>query len=592
MNTGPIIEIEGGEVLANLAERTITGRLIPFGEEGRTNVGRFLIEHPDDIDTSDAEADPSIISLNLDHERASVVGRGTRVWKQPDGVYASWQIARTPAGDAALADATNPSGRRRRLSGEFGPAIIRAGKLVGGHAKLWGSALVPMGAFPGAMVLAADTPDGEAAEPVEPAPADSSDEHPTVELPALPEDVTVVTPAGDTALYTPEAAPAEDNPEEEGGSTVTATATDVLAGAPAALVPPTLAPSAPAAPARTQSRDSDLRQVLAAFATLKVDRGNADAMQVLAALSDVKTAGNGSLLTGANGTPSIVRPSWVGQLYDGIEYEREFIPLGKVGTDITINGKQGYTLARRAATTGTTEMEVTASTGTWAGDKADISSHSGFTKTAQSTRRNFAVGNDLAREFWDLPGGEEVVLAYLRLLVEEYYIWSDLNANLDWITAAGTPVAPATASYSAEYPDAMGMVIQGILAVKARKGAKKRRDVPTFAILNELAYTELAYAAGGDQHLPAFVEFRVSTDGSGTAETVQLVQGDTGIEDTPSVIVGARPAIEFDELPGGPLTIEALDIARGGIDKAVHGYLQTFSVRPEAVVLIGTADEA
>lgn len=580
-----IINIEGGEVTASLADRTITGRLLPYGEEGRTNVGRFTVE----AGSVSLPADPAVISLNIDHNQSDNVGRATRVWEQADGIYASWTIANTPDGDAALADALSPTGIRRRLSGEFGPAVIRAGKLVAGHAKLWGSALVPMGAFPGAMVLAADTP--EQPDALDTFLGPDEEGHLSVLSTELPVDITVSTPEGEQSTYTPEAAPAKDNPQE-GGSIVTATATDVLAGAstPAAPVPPTLAPSAPAA-TTTPRVERSARQVLAAIAAYKANPQDADALQVLAALSDITISGNGSLPTGANGTPSVIPPNWVGQYYQGEEYAREYITLCKLGTDITATGKSGYGLHRRSGATGTTEMPLSPSGGTWAGNKTDVPSHSGFSTAKTSTLRRFARANDLAREWWDLPGGEAMVEAFIRLLVEEHQFWSDQNALADIITAAGAPVAPATGDYPAGYPAALGMLIQGILAVKARKANTQRRDVPTFAIANDRAYAALVYAAGGEQNLPAFVNIAVSTNGSGTVDgTVQVVQGATGIEDTASVIVGDRRAIEFDELPGGPLHIDALELARGGIDRAVHGYLQTFEVRPEAVVLVGTAD--
>jgi hypothetical protein len=545
------VQIEGGDILANLEDRTITGRLIPFGEEGRTNLGRFMVE----AGSIELPTDPSVVSLNLDHERSQNVGRATRIWEQPDGVYATWSIARTPAGDAALADAVSPSGRRRRLSGEFGPAVIRAGKLLAGHAALWGSALVPLGAFPSAMVLAADTPE--------------------------------TTPAT-TATTTEGESPVTEIAQAVAEPTTTETPAVVLAAAPA--VPPTQTPPTQTAP--RVNHNPAARDVFASIAALRANPQDTAARDVLAALADIKISGNGSLPTGANGTPSIIQPTWVGELYDGVDYVREYITLGKLGTDISVEGKKGFTLHRRSATTGTTELTLADANAiaNWAGNKAELSGYSGFTQTKQSTRRNFALGNDVAREWFDLPGGAPYVEAFLRLLIEHYYYWTDTYAAADWITAAGTPIAPATSDYDSSYPATMGMVIQGILAVKARKGANERRDVPTFAILNEVAYADLAYAAGGSENLPAFVDFRVSTDSEGTADRVQLVQGNTGIEDTASVLVGARPAIEFDELPGGPLQINALDLAHGGIDRAVHGYLQTFSVRPEAVVLVGTAD--
>ena len=569
-----LIEYEGGEVLANLEERTITGLLIPFNEDGRTNLGRFQVE----ANAIDLPADPSIVSLNTDHERNQVVGRATRLWQEPRGVMATFAIARTPEGDAALADATNPQGKRRKLSGEFGPAIIKAGKLVAGHARLWGSALVTAGAFPSAQVLAADTPETNLT-----APAVTLDSRPftpdengdiTIDAAELPTTVTVNPPEGDAVTYEPTAAPAEATTNPEGASTVTAT---VLAGAQApATVPNTLG----SATAQTLARPADLRQVFAAIANFKNDPTSMEARQVLAALTDIKISGSGALPAAG-----VLQTNWVGQLNQGVPYVREYITLGKLGTDITAAGKKGFKARRGTASTPLDKFD-----GTWAGNKAAVNSYNGFTTTVESTRRAFAIAEDIAREFYDLPGGLEVIEAFLRLIVEDYHRQSDEWALADWITAAGTPIAPTTASYPANYPGALGQLIQGILAVKMRK-ADGRRDVPTFAIANELAFAELAYAAGGDQNLPAFVNIAISTNSTGTVDgNVQIVQGSTGIADTSSVIVGANYAIEFDELAGGPLHIDALDIAKGGIDKAVHGYLQTFAVRTEAVVLVGTAD--
>ncbi|UOE43741.1 hypothetical protein [Agromyces larvae] len=599
--TDNLIEFEGGDVLANLDERTITGLLIPFGEEGRTNIGRFQVE----ASAVALPADPAVVGINRDHIRSDVVGRAVRIWEEPRGVMASFKIANTPEGDAALADPT-----RRKLSAEFGPAVIKAGRLVAGHAKLWGAALVPAGAFPSAQVLAADTDTVEVEGYERPAHTESSssysssldngheyaDETTTVEdIEDLGDGKKRITRTVTTVTEITEPASAPDEDNTEGESTVTDTNTEVLAGAqprPVAQAAGLIATT----PATASPRPTEARQVFAAIAALKANPFDRDAEQVLAALADVNVSGNGSLPTGANGTASVIPPNWVGQLYQGIEYTREYIHLMTLGTDITLTGKKGYGLFRRAATTGTTEMALAATgsgSGTWAGNKTELPSHSGFTAPKTSSLRRFARGNDFAREWVDLPGGEEMVESYIRLLIEEHAYWSDQNALADIVTAAGTPVAPATALFPDDYPDALGMLIQGILAVKKRKPNNQRRDTPTFAIANEVAFAQLVYAAGGDQNLPAFVNIAVSSDRTGTVDgTVTVVQGETGIDDTASVIVGDKRAIEFDELPGGPLRIDALELAKGGIDRAVHGYLQTFEVRPEAVVLVGTADEA
>jgi hypothetical protein len=370
---------------------------------------------------------------------------------------------------------------------------------------------------------------------------------------------------------------------------VTATAT---AGAPApaaqptqvlASVPPTLIPGN--APTTTEARPIDLRQVFAALSDLKANPGHEEARQVLAALTNIT-------MTGSNSLPAtgVLRENWLGELYQGIGYEREYITLGTLGTDIHAAGKKGFRTKRGTSGTPIAGPDGIPNAGTWAGNKAEINSYNGFTQTAASTLLRFAVGNDIGREFYDLPGGAEVVEAFLKLLIEDYLYWSDTNALAAIVTAAGTPVAPATAKFSAAYPDAIGQVIQGILAVKAKK-TDQRRDIPTFGILNAAAYEDIAYAAGGEENMPAFVSLALSTNSEGTADgSVQLVQGDIGIDDTPAVLVGAKRAIEFDELPGGPLHVDALHLANGGIDRAVHGYLQTFVPRTEAFVLIGTAD--
>ena len=559
--TDNIVQIEGGHVLANLEERTISGRLIPYGEEGRTNQGRFMVE-AGTIDLADAIADPSTISLNLDHVPYQNVGRATSVWEQPDGVWASWSIARTPAGDAALADAISPTGTRKRLSGEFGPVVIRAGKLVAGHARLWGSAIVPQGAFPSAMVLAADTPDPEENEPTtQGAPTMADEPQPTTTLAA---PVATIEPTVPAAAPVPVEQPA-------------------MVAASITPVPATL----PGAPAAHTQPVNETHQVLAALNALRTNPRDAGAMQVLAAITDVTMSGTNPL-PGAG----VLRPNWLGKLYQGIPYFREYAPLLNLGTDISAAGKLGMKVFR-----GTAASPLGPQDGTWPGNKQPINGYRGDSNTIGSLLYRFAIGNDIDRSLYDLPGGAEVVEEFLKLVIEDYLYWSDRIARETILSAAGAPVAPISypAVYNTNGTTGLAMLIQGILAVKARK-ADQRRDVPTFAIANDAAFTQMAYAAGGDQNLPEFITLSLASlalpqSTIGNVGGIVVVNGDTGISGTPSVIVGSKLGIDFDELNGEtPLVIDAIDIARGGIDKAAHGYVQTFVKRPEAFVSIGVAD--
>lgn len=571
----PDIQIEGGEVLANLDERTLTGLLLPYGEEGRTNVGRFTVMAGDIA----IPEDPSVVSLNEDHDRFRPIGRATRLWETTAGIMATFAIGRTAAGDAALADTT-----RRCLSAEFKTGI-KNGRATGG--VLAAAAKVPRGAFPSAQVLAAD--------------AEIDDE--TVEL-ETGEEATVAEDHSEV-IYTDEdgrtyrrvydSVTTEEATENGTETTITTTITEEQTEADAEVeteqenevsataIPATHRNGAPAA--TTTPRPANLQPVFAAFAAAKDafklgGEAPAEAAAVLAALSDITISGAGSLPAGGE----VLQPNWLGPLYQGIPYERQYITLGNLGTNITAAGKKGYTLER-----GTAGARVEHFDGTWAGNKQPIKSGTGFTESAASELFRFAFGVDIAREFFDLPGGAEVVEAFLRLIVEDHLVWSDEIALDTWVQVAGAPIAPQVypGVDGHDYAGAMGQLIQGVLAVR-RKKADGRRDVPTFAIANEAAYEEILYTP--KDLVPEFVNFGANTDEGITADGLRIVVGDTGIEDTPSVIVGTKNAVDFDELSNGPLHIDAIDLARGGIDKAIHGYLQRLIVRPEAVVHIGVAD--
>lgn len=584
-----VISFEGGEVMADLNERTITGLLLPYGEVGQTNAGRFSVE----AGIIRIPSDPVVVSANFDHTRSDVWGRASRLWETPAGIMAQYTAARTPEGDQALAEATstdNPEARKC-LSAEF-YVTVKDGKAVSGN--LWGSGLVKKGAFPSAMVLAADHPDAAGVEtPVEPAAADNT--HLSIEAPELPESITVTTPAGAAAEYTPEAAPAEDNPERV--ETVTATA-EVMAGAVPASVP-----GAPEvnSPAEVIERMPSRAEVFAAFAAVKANPSDGEAVAVLAALTDIKFSGANTL--GAGGA---IQKNWLGLVNDGsVATDREFITLGNLGTDISAGGKSGFKIRRGTAaspinpgdipTKGDGSLDAAGAAmdvgGEWLGNKTEINSYGAHTTLLQSSLRKFAVGNDIAREFYDLPGGAEVIEAFIAQLEEDYNLWSDEVARRTLVAlSAANTIAPATGDYNPAYPAALGMLIQGVLAVKRRK-VDGRKDVPTFAIANEAAFTDLVYMVGGDDHMPKWVNIAVSTDGGATIDgTVKVVEGENGIEDSPAVSVGAKRGVDFDELAGGPLVVNAVDLAKGGIDRAVHGYVQTFVRRPQAFVRIGTPD--
>jgi hypothetical protein len=54
-----------------------------------------------------------------------------------------------------------------------------------------------------------------------------------------------------------------------------------------------------------------------------------------------------------------------------------------------------------------------------------------------------------------------------------------------------------------------------------------------------------------------------------------------------------KPALTFYELGGGaPIRVEALDVARAGIDSAVYGYWATLLNRPGGIISVPLAAAA
>lgn len=558
--------IDAGTLEFSEEDLTATGLAVPFGIKARSNLGEFEV----DPGVFEIPADITGSALNVEHKREDVVGAPSKFWEQPEGILAAMRFANTPEGRKAFADAK--SGKRRHLSVEASGVKIRNGRAIAG--RIFGLALVEKPAFAGATLLAAEDTEQPVSTELDSTLGPDEDGHLTVLSTELPTDITVNTPEGATAVYTPEADPAEDNPE--GGSIVTATATEP-GQTPAPAVPSTLLASAPSTPATPE--DVDLGTVFAAMASIKNGMSNqvGEAETLLAALSDIKYNTAGGLTTAASG---VLQPAWVGKLWQGLRYVRKYIDLGThLYGGIQLGGRGGFTLAQ-----GTALVQH------WNGNKTDIPSGLATTATKASSLLKYAYGADVAREWYDLEGGAAVIQAFFEGVRDSYAELTDEDAlKAIFAAAAGTDLAnlqdPGT--YPADYPAAMGILIDAIESVSDAK------DEATFAVVNPTAYRELLFTP--KDLVPEFVSFafRAGT-GAGTADgKVAVVKAPDeffpGLDPAePAVIAGAQKAIEFREQGSTPIEIEALNIAKGGIDKALIGYMETFVVRPESFVLFGT----
>lgn len=142
------IQAQGHLLTASEDDRTLTYRLLPFGEPGRTNVGTITVQ----AGAVTVPEDVTGLPINLEHEYRKPVGRFTSVTETEDGLEATIRVARTRDGDDALTLAAE--GLRTGISVEIDSPVIKAGRLIAG--TLTGAGLVVRPAFENALLTASD----------------------------------------------------------------------------------------------------------------------------------------------------------------------------------------------------------------------------------------------------------------------------------------------------------------------------------------------------------------------------------------------------------------------------------------------------
>lgn len=551
----PVI-IDAGVVGFNRDDRIVTGMLLPYGEECRSSVGRFtfgpgIVEIPQDV--------PGIVGFNIEHERDQSVGRGVTVTETPQGLLGTFRVAQGAEGDAALDDIA--SGKRKHLSAEVTGLRIKGGKALA--AKLFGAALVEKPAFPSAALFAAADTDDSATD------TDGDEE--------------VLNESKSTAEWTDEAGKTWNRTETsrtvKRGNETTTTITYVLeepeapadnsqegtmanATAPVGFSAPASAP-APAgkAEARKISKRAFFSAILKAQQTGNFGEALADVLTAeerigLFALAD-------ATYDQASDAGKVYYPQYLQDIWEGDDdpAERRIIPLLAHGdlTELWFDDSEWLTKA---------------TVGRWTGDKTAIPS------TKPTRRRNapkkaqpFAGGLDIALEYKHF-GHEDQIEEFVKQLRDSYATESDEYVAEELLLAATDLV----------YADPTGgtirevfvKIVQGMLAVRRTGKAK-----PTFALVANDMYEEWLYTKKDE--VLHFLATSAGLDEASFAEVkVEPWDGLTAGQ----VLVGARKAATVLELPGAPIRINALDIARGGHDEALFGYVGFRTQRAAALQLV------
>lgn len=516
-----------GKLTATADPRVKEGLLLPFGEPGRTNKGK-LQASAGVLQIAD-QLDP----LTLEHEPKQPIATFELVEETAGGLKCSVRYLPTRAGDDALAELE--AGVRTGLSVEIddlartdtGPTI-RAGKIVAG--LVTGGSQVVAPAFTSGRLAASDDPDlpdqGD----------DPADDAPTVVIDgaALP-GVTDVTITDDQITITTDQ---PDNPTEE-PSPMTASKTTP---APAKLQAASLRRPASG---KLQASAADLFAMLAG--------AQADG-KLLAALADIVPA---NIL-------SIGQPQYIGELWSGKAYQRKIIPLFG-HADLTNLKVQGW----RWLTKPVVDLYV--------GNKAAVPSGTINTEPVEITAQRIAGAHDIDRAIFDF-GNAEFWSAYADAMTESYARVSDTYV-LGRVKDEAPYVAPGTVP--AGVATGMAYIVDGALAI-----LNATDTMPDSAVVSTDLWRDLMLTRSEDAL--AYLSAALGLE-DGTAAHFAIKPSAALAADT--VLVSCKPAVTVHELGGeAPIRVDAIDMAKGGLDKGVFGYVAV-NVHDEDGLALVSGDE-
>ena len=503
-----VTPLDQAQPLVAEADRTITGRVLPWGELGRTSQGALAFPKG----SINVPADISRVKLLAGHSPSGVpVGHATSWESREDGLYMSFKVGSSSAAAEALTAAAEHVIDAFSIEA-YG--IERRGTQVE-KSILSAVALVPLPAFANARVDTVNASAPSEADPVE----DDEQEEPSE-----------VDPVEDDEQEEPsEADPAEDTEQED----------DTMTNNTTGLIPGTL-PGEHKNATPTQNVHASFDDVLG-YLTASVNGSSTD--NLLAELTDITDAG---MIDRA-------APQWLGELWNGVTYQREIIPLL---TQAPLKSRKavGYTW--------TTKPGVDK----YSGNKTEIPSKPAAVEAVEREAERWAGGNDLDRAFWDF-GETEFLNAYWRAMAESYAFETDQNA----------------AEFLVENATAIDGTADNLIHGVARGSIKIKHDLKTsagFVLINPADYESILQLSMLDA--PKFLDLIPAMDPAKWVATDFVAKG--------TAIVGTKPAVTHFELSGSPLRVEAEHIARGGRDAALFGYTALMLNRPEGLVAVKFGD--
>lgn len=516
---------------AEQEKRTVTGLVVPWNTPGRTSAGPVVVAEG----AVKLPADLGRVKLLRDHSDTanfSPVGYATGAEVTDEGLKMSFRIAEGADGDAALADVKNRV--RDALSVELVDTKVSNGTLKSGN--LTAVALVPIPAFAEARVemltaaAAADVDEDddeleELEELEETDETDETDEH-LDQADDTDDDELVIETDEQLEMTDTETDPVDDDEDETEQEENNTMPKNKLA---AARVPSGLKVNQK--PALTFSQ---------AVETIAHMRTGDASPELTAALADITRSAN----------PAVSAPQWLGELWEGSEYQREIIP--------TMTNKP-LTKLKAVGWRWTQKPEIE----DYAGDKAEIPTNEVATEPVETTANRMAVGHDIDRAYFDF-NETEFLEGFFRARTVDYAIKSDAKA------AAFLNASAATGTTVASEPDLLHAAARARLVVK-----RQVRVEPSAYLVHPNSLFGLFDITQLDN--PAYLDLL-------GVKPERFIATDLVPEN--EVVAYAKDSVTWFELPGSPIRVDAERIDLGGRDSAVFAYWATLLNNQSGIVRV------
>ena len=509
--------IQAAEV--DVTKRTITGMIVPWNVPGHTSAGVVSIN----ANAIDIPQDITRVKLLTSHSvehgiQPEPIGVPIKIWSEPEGLYATFKIASTRAGDEALTLASE--GIKDALSIELRATKVSGNRVVAGQLKA--VAHVAMPAYESARITNVSASEHETSN------------HEKEEMTMTPEQIERIaelrsmetrTTAQEAelmflaALEAKEETPVEPTALEEQPQPEIETPEET----PVAIAASNHAPMFVSA---TERNETTMIQAAEKIAGSYASGPG----ELQAAISDV----------GASDNVFVEPQGWLGEVWTAAEYTRKFVPL------LT---QRPLTARRMTGWRWVDSPEVD----TYLGDAALVPSNDITTEEVTVELARIAGGHRFDRAFIDFNDADYLA-SYWQRMASDYARKTDAAALAKIVEMAATS-SPINTVNPANVLDAAAMGVHYL--------EDNYETAATFVLVSPATKRSLLSITAQDA--PAFLRDILNIAPANFVSHSSI--------DDDVVIVGAREGGTFYEFGGGsPLRLDAIALTHGAFDRALFGY--------------------